>query len=418
MLVLRRFNFEIKPTFEQKEYLDQTFDDCRFAWNQTLNLLQKRFGKRPNITYKKLLAPQQIAKEAVPLKKTYEFLTRSSSKAIQMKLLDLGKAYQSYFRKSSLLKKETKLKYTPKFKSYKDEQSFGLTRESFKILENEDYTKCEFYIAKCKTPIKVFWSRELPSPPSSLSISKTVTGRYFVSFVCEFEKVRESGEEFVGIDVGIKTYAAVSNKDSVPIENPNFLSRKLKHLANIQAKYAKTVKGSKRREKLRFRIAKIHEKISNQRKDFQHKLTDKLVKANRVIVVETLKVKKMLKKDKKTNSKLSRSISDVVWGMFFQKLAYKVSETENGKMIHADSSFPSTQLCSSCNTRPEKDLTLADRVHKCECGKVMDRDLNAALNLKKIGQLTFKYFPKLDDPSIKIILASDFGHYKTFPEYQ
>lgn len=417
---VKRFRFEIKPTKDQIFIIDQIFDDCRKVRNLMINNLQKRFGEIPDFKYKPLLKGRELSKELPKLKEAIPYLSRTSSKAIQMNVLDLGKAYDNYFDKaftksgvSRITKEKDKKKFLPNFKSYKQEQSFGLTRESFRLVGKE------FYIltSKIKSPIKVFWSRDLPSDPSSITIIKTVTKRYFVSFVCKYEAIRESGEGIIGIDVGLRTYGVTSDPNDKPIQNPKYLEKSLKRLKNLQKKLARAIKGSKNWEKLRMKIAKLHEKIKNQRKDFQHKVTSKIVKTYKTVVVEKLNIVGLFRKAKSEKQKAhARNIADASWGQFRTFLEYKILESLNGQIIIADPHFPSTQLCSECNQYPKVKLELKDREHSCKCGKTMDRDYNAALNLKQMVEALFRYRPELAD--YRLIMAPKYEDFLFYPEYQ
>lgn len=414
----RRFNYEIKPTKVQQILINQIMDDCRRVRNLMINNLQQRFGEVPEYKYKDLLKGEVISKELPTLKEAHPYLKRSSSKAIQMNVLDLGKAYKNYFdrnyTKNGSLKVEKKdiKKGLPKFKSYKSQQSFGLTKESFKLKGKDLYILPRTF----KSPIKVFWSRDLPEYPSSVTIIKTVTNRYYVSFVVNYEEVLESGEGIVGIDVGSKTYATTSNPEDKPIENPQWLERKLVKLRHLQQKLARAVKGSNNWKKIKLKIAKVHEKIKNQRSDYQFKNVKGLIKKYKTIVVETLDIKTMIVKAKKAGNKvLARKIADASWGSFFNILKDKMNKAPNGQLVWADKRFPSTQLCSKCNKYSEVKLELKDRVFSCKCGNKLDRDFNAALNLKKMAEIYFKHQPIFK--YTKVVQAPIYKELLMFPEY-
>ena len=395
------FKYEIAPTKEQIKYLNNVFGSTRFAYNHTLaSTIEKYNESKENPTLEKPnVSPTGLAYLAKTLREEHEFLEEISSVAIQQKLIDLGRAYKGFFNN---VKKGANPGF-PKFKSK------GLNRDSFRMTSAGFSLKGkDFYLAKCKTPFKVFWSRDLPSTPSSVTVSKTPTGRFFVSFVCDYESDRKAGKGTLGVDVGLKSFAYTS--DNKVIENPKFLNKSLKKLAKVQRRLSRKKKGSANRKKARIKVAKIHEKISNQRKDFLHQVTSKLVNENQVLVLESLNVKGMMR-----NHKLAKSISDASWSTFKQQMLYKIQETDKGRMVLADPRFPSTQLCSECNSTPEKKLTLKDRMRVCSCGSIKDRDYNAALNLKNMAEVLFKYRPELKE--CKILIAPRYEEFKLFPEY-
>ena len=395
------FKYEIAPTKEQIEYLNQVFGSTRFVYNNVLALKIKEYNdfKENPLLEKPNASSTGLAYLAKSLRNEHDFLKEVSSVAIQQKLMDLGRAYEGFFKN---VKRGAKPGF-PKFKcKAKNRDSFRMTSVGFS-LKGKD-----LYLAKCKTPFKVLWSRDLPNYPSSVTVSKIPTGRYFVSFVCDYEPNRESGKGTLGIDLGLKTYGYTSNNEE--IANPKFLNKSLKKLAKVQKRLSKKQKGSVNRKKARIRVAKIHEKISNQRKDFQHKLTTKLVNENQVLVLESLNVKGMMR-----NRRLSKAIADASWSTFKGYLSYKVAESTKGQLVYADPFFPSTQLCSDCNSYPKTKLKLKDRKYDCKCGNSKDRDLNAALNLKTMAEVLFKYRPELKE--YKSLVAPRYETFKLYPEY-
>ena len=396
------FRYEIVPTMEQKEYLNRVLGCTRFVYNNGLALKIKEYEsfKESPLNPKPNVSSTGLAYLATPLREEFEFLKETPYAAIQQKLIDLGKGFDGFFRNIKLGNKPG----FPKFKSKrKNRDSFRLTQANFNIKDNS------LYIAKLKTPIKVFWSRTLFSKPSSVTISKTPTGKYYASFVCEYESNRQSGKGVVGIDVGLKTYAVTSKGEE--IENPKFLKKSLKKLARAQRKHSKKQKDSSNRKKARIKVAKLHERVANQRKDFQHKVTTKLVNENQVLVLESLNLKGMIK-----NRKLSRSIADASWGRFKELLKYKISESNNGQLIFADPFFPSTQLCSHCNQYPKVKLELKDREHSCKCGNRMDRDLNAAMSLETMGRVFLKN--RSEYKGVKIVIAPKYEDFLFYSEYR
>ena len=395
------FKYEIAPNEEQIKYLNNVFGSTRFVYNHTLALTIEKYNesKEDPLLKKPNVSSTGLTYLAKPLREEFEFLKEVSSVAIQQKLMDLGRAYEGFFKN---VKKGANPGF-PKFKSKRhNRDSFRFTSAGFSLKGKN------LYLAKCKTPFKVFWSRDLSSNPSSVTISKTPTGKYFASFVCDYEPERKSGKGTLGVDVGLKVFAYTSANEGVA--NPKFLIQSMEKLAKAQRKLSKKKKGSANRKRARIKVAKLHEKISNQRKDFLHKLSSRLVNENQVLVLESLNVKGMTK-----NRKIAKGVSDVSWSTFKQQILYKIQETDKGQLVYADPYFPSTQLCSTCNKTPEKKVEWDDRWYDCGCGNSKDRDYNAALNLKKMAKTLLKYRPELKE--VKALIAPKYEEFKLFPEY-
>jgi len=252
-------------------------------------------------------------------------------------------------------------------------------KTAFQIKDNR------LYIAKSKDPIKVKWSRSLPSIPSSCVISRDPDGKYYVSFICECDPKLTNGTGRVGIDLGITDFAIIS--DGERVENLNFLKKNLKRLKLLQQNHSRKQKGSNNRNKSRVKVAKLHKRITNQRNDFLHKLSRRLVNENQVISVESLNVKGMVR-----NHHLARSISDVSWGRFIDYLSYKALESHHCSILMMSPFYPSSKLCSNCKTE-YTGLKLSERQWTCDaCHTTHDRDLNASVNILNKGLDSFKQF--------------------------
>ena len=228
--------------------------------------------------------------------------------------------------------------------------------------------------------IEVVWSRDLPSEASSVTVVKDATDRYYASFVVEVEPVLlpDNGQS-IGIDLGIIDFATFDTGEK--IKSPKPLKRRLKKLRRAQRKHARTTKGSQRRERARKRVAKIHAKISDVRKDFLHKLSTRIIRENQTVVLEDLAVSNMVK-----NRKLSRAISDLGWRSFRTMLEAK--SAMYGRDFRVISRWePTSQRCSCCGEIGGK-KELAVREWECLfCGAIHDRDVNAAVNIKVAGGL-------------------------------
>ena len=378
------FKFRIAPDKEQIELLNKTFGCTRFTWNSVLAKSikdYKAYIDSGKTIEKPSTHPKSLAYHAAKLKKEYEFLKEVSSVALQQTLMDLGNAFSGLFNG----------KGHPKFKKKQSRQSFRLQDTAFVFKDGE------FYIAKCKTPIKVFWSRELPSKPKSVTISREPCGEYYASFVCEYTPTRQKGTGITGIDLGLKDLVITSEGDKV--DNPKVYRQYQKKLRRLQKSLSRKKKGSNNRAKAKLKVVKLHKTISNIRKDYTHKLTTKLVSENQAIGLESLNVKGMVK-----NSRLAKSLHDASLGEISRQLVYKTQEA-GSLLVKMDTWFPSTQLCSYCGTKPATKLKLSDRMWECtHCQTTHDRDINASVNMKKVVEYTLK-----ENPKTNIVIARKYS---------
>lgn len=373
--VTRRFSYSIKPNKLQQDLLVRSFGCCRFIWNECLAKYQKAYEEhkanpklpcpKPDFKYFNDLLNQ--------LKSEYEWLYEVSAVALQQVTRSLAKAFSNFFREL----KKGKLSY-PRFKNKHGRNSFTLMDNGFKF--NTD----RLSVIKSKIPIKVRMKNKfLPSPPSSCTIIKDPDGRYRASFVCQDSPHVTNGQGKIGIDVGLTDFATIN--DGSVISNPRYFVSSQKKLKCYQQSLSRKQKGSNNRNKARIKVARLHKKISNQRNDFLHKLSRKLVNENQVIGIETLKIQNMVK-----NRHLAKAVNDVSWGKFFSFLTYKANESYHCNVILMHPYYPSTQLCSHCHKRPIEKLTLSIRKWTCDhCGTNHDRDFNAANNIRDKAVDTF-----------------------------
>lgn len=298
-----------------------------------------------------------------------EWLATVSNIPLQQSVTDLGIAYKNFFD-SLKGKRKGKRVGTPKFKKKTGRQSARFRIGGFSIKGDS------VYLAKIGN-VSPIWSRALPSQPSSVTAIKDAANRYFLSFVVEVEPTNVVAEsQSIGIDLGIKTFAAMSNGETAKSPDYSKLDRKIRKL---QKKLARQVKGSNRRHKTRLKIAKKHNRIADTRKDFLHKLSTKVVRENQSIILEDLNVSGMVK-----NRKLSRAISLQGWREF--RVLCEAKSEKFGRVFNVISRWePTSQVCSDCGFKWGK-LDLKVRTVTCvSCGSIQDRDANAAKNIEKVG---------------------------------
>jgi putative transposase len=363
--MLRAYKYRLYPTKTQADFFEKQFGACRFIFNWGLEQKIKYYE-----TDKKSLSCFELMKRIAVMKKTNEFkwLKESNSQPLQQSLRNLDNAFTRFFREK---------KGFPKFKSKKNPvQSFQIPQGY--IIDFEEGRIKFPKIGKVKTS----FSREFEGLPKTATVSRSTTGKYYISILVDDgkelpEKQKFSDETTIGVDVGIKDFAILSNGEK--IGNPKYLKNSLQKLKILSRRFSKKVKGSNNWKKAKLKLSLLHEKITNQRNDFQHKLSIKLVRENQAIALETLKVCNMVK-----NHCLAQSISDAGWSSFVDKITYKAEWY--GKTILRIGQFePSSKLCSVCGYH-NKELTLAVREWSCpECGTVLDRDVNAAINIKKFA---------------------------------
>ena len=388
---VKGFKFPIYPTPEQIKLLDQTFGCCRKVYNIVLAETSKEYDIHAE--NKKLGIPSSppnvsgygFVNRLPLLKKDPEFhyLKEVSSVALQQSILHLGDAYKRFFDRIKKNKATPKPKKKPRkdgrpdgyprFKSKHDNhQSFTLMTSAFSLDENK-----HLVIAKCDTPLKVVYSRELPSVPTSCTISRNPSGKYYVSFTCQYTPKKTSGTGTVGIDLGLTTLATLSTGEK--IGNPRHFKRIQRKLKRAQQSLSRKKKGSANYAKAKLQVAKLYAYSANCRSDYHHKLSRRLVNENQVIGMEHLVIPNMVK-----NRKLAKHISDAAWGSLGQKLRYKCEESQHAVLVKVDTYFPSSHLCHNTGLKLDRKLLLSERRWVCpHCGELHDRDLTAAINVHK-----------------------------------
>jgi putative transposase len=357
---LKAYKYRIYPTKEQEILLAKTFGCCRFVWNKLVENFNNNDG---TIVNEKTLKDQE----------EFEFLKEVSASTLQQKRMDFVEFKKQYFNK----KRKVKLG-KPKFKKKTNRQSFRLPEKTrFKL----DQEKCSIRIEKIGW-VKIVLDRNIPEEADfrSITVSKTPTGKYFVSILVqqELNPIPSTGK-VVGIDLGLKELMTLSNGQV--INNPRWFRKNQSKLKKAQKHLSRKQKGSNRYNRQRIKVAKVHENITNSRNYFLHNISTELVKTFDLIVVEDLNVSGMLK-----NHKLAKSISDASWSTFVSMLEYKCNWY--GKTLtKIDRFYPSSKTCSNCGHKEDK-MPLSVREWTCpSCGSHRDRDLNASINILKKGWL-------------------------------
>jgi putative transposase len=352
-IIHKSYKFRIYPNKEQEELLAKHFGCARFVYNRFLKERQEEYLNNGNS-----LSYYDNAKSLTELKNELIWLKEVNSQSMQSALKHLDIAYHRFFKK---------LAKFPKFKKKFDKQSFHIPQS----LAIEDG---KLSIPKFKKGINIVIHRKMEGKILNGTITKSATGKYYVSIVCEAEHQElKKTNSSVGIDTGIKDLAILS--DGNKYENIKSFRTSLKKLKYEQRQLSKKIKGSVQRNKQKTKLALIHEKVANKRKDHLHKVSTDIIKNHDVICIEDLNVKGMIK-----NHKLAQALSDVSLGMFCDMLSYKASWNDK-TIIKIDRFFPSSKMCSNCHWI-KQDLTLKEREWTCmSCSTTHDRDINASKNI-------------------------------------
>lgn len=354
------YKFRFYPTAEQEEILAQTFGVVRFVYNRMLReRMDAWYDRKERVGYKETSAAFTQLRNS----DDYPWLRDVSYVPVQQGLRHLQTAYDNFFAKRTNY---------PKFKKRRGKQAAEYTKSAFRVKQGR------VYLAKMKEPLDIVIHRNIDlEQVTTVTVTKSPSGRYHISmrFTAEVEPHPES-DTSVGVDLGLTSFVTLSTGEKIN-------SPKSKHhakLAKAQRRLARKQPGSRRYEKQKAKVARIHEKISDSRKDFLHKLSHRLVSENQTIAVESLAVVRMLQ-----NRALARGISDASWSEFTRQLRYK-SEWYGRTLVEIDQWYPSTKRCNCCG-HVLSFLPLSKRNWTCpECGENHDRDVNAAKNILAAGQ--------------------------------
>lgn len=361
--MIKAYKYRLNPNKEQRMFFEKSFGCARYIYNWGLNLRKEVYEQRGDI-----IGVADLCKQLTNIKndETTKWLSEAVAQSLQTSIRNMDAAYTKFFREK---------KGFPKFKSKRGRQSFQLVQG----------VRINFANHKVRLP-KIGWvnfykNREFIGKIGTVTISKSSTGKYYMSIVVDDgldlpAKAPINRETSVGIDVGIKDFAVLS--DGQVFENPRHLEKAEKRLKVLQRRYSKKQKGSKRQEQARLQLAKAHEKVRNCRIDYIHKVTSKIIRENQTVIIEDLNVDGMMK-----NHNLAKHIASVSWNEFFRQLQYK-AEWNGVNLIRIGRFEPSSKmcLCGAIN----KDLKLSQREWDCpNCGRHNDRDLLAAINIKRFG---------------------------------
>ncbi|WP_143021966.1 RNA-guided endonuclease InsQ/TnpB family protein [Nonomuraea maritima] len=365
-----RYNFRLYPTPGQRQALAKAFGCARTVYNDGLRARQE--ARENGLPY---ISDGDLSKRVITqAKKTPEraWLSDVSAVVLQQALADLNTAYRNFFASLTGKRKGPKIA-PPRFRSRKD------NRQAIRFTKNARFAITPG--GKLRLPkvgdVPIRWSRDLPAEPSSVTVIKDASGRYFASFVVEMagRPLPEVAPE-VGIDLGLTHFAVLS--DGRKVDNPRLLRRTERRLHKAQQALSRKDKGSANRAKAKLKVAKAHARVADARRDFAHKLSTQIIRDNQAVYVENLSVRGLAR------TRLARSVHDAGWSQFVNMLEYK-AKRYGRTFAKIDRWFPSSKLCSACGMVAES-MPLNIRSWTCPCGAVHDRDVNAAINILAAGR--------------------------------
>ena len=355
-MIRKAYKYRIYPNTEQKVFFAKCFGCVRFFYNKSLsdmNEIYKSTGKFKSIT-------------PASYKEDYPFLKEVDSLALSNAQLNRNAAFKAFFSHKSGF---------PKYKSKRNDQSYTTNNQgSVKFSSNNRYIS----IPKCPR-IRIKKHRDFIGTIKSITVSMTTDNKYYISLLVESKiKPLKESNRTIGLDLGLKDLIVDSNGHKY--KNHKYLTKSQNKLAKEQRKLSKMVKGSNNRNKQRIKVARLHKKINNQRNDYLHKLSKKIIDENQIICIESLLVKNMM-----NDSKLAKNISDVSWSRLVSMLIYKAN-WYGRTIVKVPKDYPSSQLCHVCGYKNSITKDLRIRKWTCpKCGSIHDRDINAAKNILSKG---------------------------------
>ena len=358
----KTFLYHVKINNQTETNCHKWLNICREVYNSALSQRINKFKETG-----KTISCYDQQKQLTSIKRDFPEAKKVNSQTLQDVLDRLDKAYKAFFRRVKSGKKSG----FPRFKNRQSYNSFTFKQTGYKLDGRDLHVK---NVGR----FKLFLSRPIEGNIKTITIRRSSTNKWFVSFSCDNVPVKQFPQTSKegGIDVGIKSFCVDSEGGQIP--NPKFFRQSEKLLRLRQRRQCRRKKGSSRRDKARLLVAVAHEKIASQRKDFLHKVANQYINNFQIIHVEDLKIQNMVK-----NRHLSKSISDCSWGMFFGFLSYKAANA--GRIVIKVNPNGTSQRCSGCGERVPKKLS--DRIHSCSfCGLKIDRDLNASINIRQVGQ--------------------------------
>ena len=377
---IRSAKFVLKPNSKQKEILESFFGLSRAIYNISLhNIKNSKFGnyevqngKNKGNIVPKIPTEFELNKSLPKLKEEYKYISLLPNDYAQAVMKNLSRGFDNFYKTFNYPRFKAKKSNTQSFNMYAGCR-IKIDGDYIILIKprSSSYTKDDLKIRFKRHKIKYEFDKV-----NEFTISKE-NNKYYISFSFYCDIKSKETSDSVGIDLGIKNFVICS--DGTIYENKKFYEKSLRKLKIHQRKLSKKQKGSNNRDKQKLKVSKIYKKVKNQRNDYQHKVSREIANKYKVICLETLKVKNMVK-----NRRLAKSISDVSWNSFISKLEYKVAENQ-GYLVKIDKFYPSSKTCSNCGCVKDK-LRLSERTYHCkECGFTIDRDLNASINILNAG---------------------------------
>jgi len=360
--MIKTLKVRLYPDEGQKVLLEKHFGSCRFVWNHFLEARNKYYAEHKG-DKKKSLSAFDTMKMLTALKKEVTWLNEVNSQSLQHSLVELDKAFKSFFKHNAAY---------PRFKSKKDKKQYFIVPSGFKAVVNR------LVIPKFTEGIKYRDESAIPESIKQIVITKDVD-RYYASIQYETNEKLVRGMGAVGLDMGVKHFLTTS--DGIQIEPLNALKKREKQLKREHRRLSRKERGSENRKKQIVKLERLYQKMRDARRDFNHKVSSAIAKHYGTVVIEDLNVGGMAQ-----NHKLAKSVLDQGWYQFREMLEYKL-QWRGGELIKIGRFDPSSKMCSRCGNI-KRDLKLSDRVYHCDvCGLTIDRDLNAAINVLRMGFL-------------------------------